>query len=92
MRTNAKKLLVQHLPLKRTSKHSAGHSLAARMNVCPHQYDCEHFFLSTNSRQIAFACLHKRMKANAVRLHVHIMRFACVFTFVLRLRTNVDVA
>ncbi len=57
MRTNAKKLLVQHLPHKRTSKHSAGHLLAARMNVRTHQYDCECIFLySTNSRRIAFAC------------------------------------
>ncbi len=57
MRMNAKNLLVQRLPHKRTSKCSAGHSLAVRMNVCPHQYDCECIFLwSTDSRRIAFAC------------------------------------
>ncbi len=33
MRTNAKKLLVQRLLHKRTSKHSAGYSLAARMGL-----------------------------------------------------------
>ncbi len=27
---------------------------------------------------------HKQMKANAVHLHVHIMRFACIFAFVYR--------
>ncbi len=33
---------------------------------------------------------HKRMKANAVRLHVHILRFACVFAFVSHSHTDVD--
>ncbi len=57
MRTNAKKLLVQRLPRKQTSKRSAGYLLAARMSVRSHQYDCERIFLrSTDSRQIAFAC------------------------------------
>ncbi len=35
---------------------------------------------------------HKRMKVNAVRLHVYIMLFACVFVFVSHSRTDVDVA
>ncbi len=57
MPTNAKKLLVQCLPHKRTSKHSAGYSLAAWTNVRPHQYDCKRIFLwSTDSRRIAFVC------------------------------------
>ncbi len=49
MRTNAKKLLVQYLPRKRTSKRSAGYSLAARMgfvtypiHVARHEDDVEH--------------------------------------------------
>ncbi len=57
MRTNAKKLLVQHSLHKRTSKCSAGYSLAARMSVHPHQYDCKRIFLwSTDFRQITFTC------------------------------------
>ncbi len=57
MRTNTKKLLVQRSPHKWTSKRSTGCSLAIRMSVCPHQYDCERIFLwSTDSRWIAFAC------------------------------------
>ncbi len=35
---------------------------------------------------------HKRMKANAVHLQVHIMCFACVFAFVSHSRTDVDSA
>ncbi len=35
---------------------------------------------------------HKRMKENAVRLHVHIMHFACIFTFVSHSHTVVDAA
>ncbi len=35
---------------------------------------------------------HMRMKMNAVRLHVHITHFACVFTFVSHSCTDVDVA
>ncbi len=43
---------------KRTSKHSAGYSLTAWMNVRPHEYDCERIFLwSTDSRHVVFACL-----------------------------------
>ncbi len=57
MRTNAKKLLVQRSQHKRKSNCSAGHLLAARMNVRSHHYDCEYIFLwSTASRWIAFAC------------------------------------
>ncbi len=94
---NAKKLLVQHSPHKRTSKRSAGYSLAARMNVCPHQQDGERIFLwSTDSRQIAFTCspniCRKWMKVNAVRLHIYIMCFACVFVFVSCSHTDVDAA
>ncbi len=95
MPTNAKKLVVQCPSHKRMSKRSAGYSLPAQMNVCPHQYDCERIFLwSTDSRWIVFAkhTPHKRMKANAVRLHVHIMCFVCVFVFILRLHTDVDAA
>ncbi len=91
MRTNAKKLLVQHSPHKRMSKPSAGYSLVAWMNVHPHRYDCERIFLlSTDSRRIAFAehTPHKRMKANAVCLHIHITSFA----FVSHLRTDMDAA
>ncbi len=64
MPTNTKKLLVQHSLHKRTSKCFTGYSLAARMNVRPHQYDGERIFLwSTDSRWIAFAehTPHKRM-------------------------------
>ncbi len=57
MPMNAKKLLVQCLPHKRTSKSSTSYSLAARTNVSPHQYDGELIFLwSTDFRWIAFAC------------------------------------
>ncbi len=35
---------------------------------------------------------HKRMKASAVRLHIHIMRFACLYAFVSCLHTDVDAA
>ncbi len=35
---------------------------------------------------------HKWMKMNAVRLQVHIMRFACIFTFVSHSRTDMDAA
>ncbi len=57
MPTNAKKLLVQCLPHKRTSKYSTDYSLAVLMNVHPHQYNGEHIFLwSTDSRWTAFTC------------------------------------
>ncbi len=49
MLTNAKKLIVQRSPHKRTSKRSAGYSLAARMGIVTrpvhaarHEDDVEH--------------------------------------------------
>ncbi len=98
MRTNAKKLLVQRSPHKRPSKHSAGYSLAARMNVRSHQYDVRIYFslkyrLQMDSvRLFAKHMPHKRMKANAVRLHVHIMRFMFIFAFVPHSHTDVGAA
>ncbi len=92
-----KKLLVQRSPHKQTSKHSAGYSLAARMNVRPHQYDGERTFLwSTNSRRIAFACspnIHRisewRRMLFAYTSTLCILR---VFAFISHLRTDVDTA
>ncbi len=79
MRTNAKKLLVQRSPHKRTIKRSTGHSLATSTSVWLWTY-----FSLKYQLQIDSVCLfakhtpHKRMKANAVCLLVHITHFARV--------------
>ncbi len=97
-KANANGLLVQHSPHKRMSKRSAGHSLAARMNVHQHQYDCKRIFLwSTDSRWIAFVYLPNIRHISEWRwmlfayTSVYIMHFACVFAFVSHLSTDVDV-
>ncbi len=91
---NAKKLLVQRSPHKRTSKRSAGHSLAARMNVRPHQYDCEHIFLwCTDSRQIVFACLPNIRRISEWRWMLFTYTSTlCFLRAFLRLHTDVDAA
>ncbi len=90
MPKNAKRLLVQHSPHKQTIKCCSGYSWAVWMNVHPHQYDARTYFslkyrLQTDSvRPFAKYTPHKRMKANAVLLHVHIMCFHVCFAFAYR--------
>ncbi len=93
-KANAKTLLVQCLPHKRLSKHSAGHSLAAWMNVHSHQFDCERIFLwSTDSRRIAFACLpNTRHISEWMWMLFAYMSTLCVSHAFSCLRTDVDAA
>ncbi len=91
MVTNAKRLLVQHSPHEWTIKHSIGSSLAARMNICPHQYDGERIFLwSTDSRRIVFVCSSNIRRISKWRWMLFTYTFTlcvlCAFSRLFRIR------
>ncbi len=55
-------------------------------------FSLKYWFQMNSVRLFAEHTPHKQMKANAVQLHDHIMRFTCVFAFISHSRTHADAA